>query len=180
MRIRPILAAMGAAVLVAALPAHAAAPKTLDGKKIKVLTFKDVVTAPQDNDKDIASSGDRTLCAPPRCARFTFLYKPAKGVKLGAFSAKITWTLPVEDYDLYIVQDNAGDVGHCGAGAGTSETVYIADPVPGHKYTVVIDHYRAAPDTVNATVTFPAQNKVVTTVPSTVDGAFEPIDCAIS
>jgi len=179
MRYRGILAVTAAAALMATVPAHAATP-TLDGKKTKVLTYKDNVTAPQDNDKDIASSGDRTNCAPPRCARFTFLYKPAKHVKAGPFSARISWTFPVEDYDLYVVQDNAGDVGHCGAGAGVSEVVVISNPVPGHRYTIVIDHYRALPDTVTATVSFPAKDKVATTVPGNVDGAFEPINCAIS
>jgi hypothetical protein len=183
MRYRPILAVAAAAALVATLPAHAGGIKTLDGKKVKSLTFSDVVSAPQDNDKDFAStsSSDRTVCTPPRCSKFTFLFKPAKGVKYGAFSAKITWTYPVEDYDLYIVQDNAGDVGHCGAGAGTSEVVVISDPMPGHKYTVVIDHYRAVPDTVTATVTFPAASKVATAVPDSVDSkSIEPIDCGIS
>ena len=181
MRYRMIVAATVAAALAATMPAHAAGIKTLDGKKVKSLTFKDVVAAPSDNDADfVTSTGDRTVCAPPRCAKFTFLYKPAKGVKTGPFSARISWTFPVEDYDLYIVQDNAGDVGHCGAAAGTSEVVVITDPVPGHKYTVVIDHYRTVPDTVTATVHFPATDKVATTVPQNIDSAEEPVNCGIS
>ena len=180
MRHRMIVAATAAAALAATLPAHAAAPKTLDGKKVKTLTFKDVVAAPSDNDSDfVTSTGDRTVCAPPRCSKFTFLYKPAKGVKPGPFSARISWTFPVEDYDLYIVQDNAGNIGQCGAAAGTSEVVVITDPVPGHKYTVVIDHYRTVPDTVTATVSFPATDKVATTVPKSAEGV-EPINCGIS
>jgi hypothetical protein len=180
MRYRPILAAAAAAALVATMPAHAAGVKTLDGKKVKSLTFKDVVASASDNDADfVTSTGDRTQCSPPRCSKFTFLFKPAKGVKYGAFSARISWTVPVQDYDLYIVQDNAGDVGHCGAAAGTSEVVVISDPVPGHKYTVVIDHYRTVPDTVTATVSFPATDKVVTTVPSSAE-TVEPVNCGIS
>ena len=182
MRYRPILAAAAAAALVATMPAHAAGIKTLDGKKVKSLTFKDVVASPSDNDADFATgSSDRTVCSPPRCSKFTFLFKPAKGVKYGAFSARIAWTYPVEDYDLYVVQDNAGAVAQCGAAAGTSEVAVVSDPVPGHKYTIVIDHYRTLPDTVTATVTFPATNKVATTVPATVESkSIEPINCGIS
>lgn len=180
MRYRPIFAAAAAAALVATLPAHASAVKTLDGKKVKSLTFKDVVASPSDNDADYATNtGDRTLCSPPRCSKFTFLFKPAKGVKYGAFSARISWTYPVEDYDLYIVQDNAGQIATCGAAAGTSEAVVVSDPVPGHKYTVVIDHYRTLPDTVTATVNFPATDKIASTVPTSAEKV-EPINCGIS
>src|SRR5262245_37333018 len=170
MRVRPFLAAAAAAVLAATVPAHAATP-TLDGKKTKTLTFKDVTTTPQDNDKDFASlsSGDRTQCAQPRCAKFTFLYKPAKGVKNARMSVRISWTYPVEDYDLYVNQDNAGTVGNCGAFAGTSELVIIDQPAPGHKYTIVIDHYRSIPDTVTATVQYASKVQEPTTVPGAVD-----------
>jgi hypothetical protein len=183
MRVRPFLAVAAAAALVATMPAHAKGPsyKVLDGKKIKTLSFSDKITTPQDNDKDAAStsSSDRSFCSAPRCSRFTFIYKPAKGVRSGAFSAKITWSYPAEDYDLYIAQDNIGDVGHCGAGAGTSEVVVISNPLPGHRYTVVIDHYRAIPDTVTATVSFPAKDKVATTAPAAAE-KFEAVNCGIS
>jgi hypothetical protein len=174
----PVIVAATAALL-AAVPANAAT-KTLDGKKTKVLTYKDVVSKTQDNDKDIASSSDRTACAAPRCARFTFRYLPAKGVRKGPFSVRIAWTLPVEDYDLYVVQDNAGEVAQCGGGAGTSETAVVDAPVPGHRYTVIVDHFRALPDTVKVTVAFPATAKVATTVPSNLDDKVEPINCGIS
>lgn len=180
MRARSSIIVAAVAALVATIPAHAATP-TLDGKKTKTLTFKDVVTTPQDNDKDFASttSTDRTQCSEPRCSKFTFVYKPAKGVKAGAFSVRIAWTYPVEDFDLYVVQDHSGAVAKCAAAAGTSEVAVVTDPLPGHHYTVVIDHYRALPDTVTATVTFPAKAKVATTVPTTAE-KLEPVNCGIS
>jgi hypothetical protein len=184
MRFRPIAAVAVAAAAAVALPAHAAAP-VLDGKAHKVLSFKDAITAAQDNDKDIASlaASDRTACAEPRCSKFSFRYKPAKGVRKGPFSARIAWSYPFEDYDIYVVQDNAGDVGHCGASAGTSETVVVAKPVPGHVYTVVVDHYRAVPDTVNVTVAFPTKQKIATTAPSVVETnpvLGLPVNCGLS
>jgi hypothetical protein len=181
MRIRPFLAVAAAAALVSALPAHAAVP-TLDGKKVKTLTFKDTVTAPQDNDKDYVSlsAGDRTFCDPPRCTKFTFLYKPAKGVKSKPFSVRIAWSYPVEDYDLYVVQDNAGTVGNCGAAAGTSELVIVSHPVAGHKYTIVVDHYRALPDTVTATVKYATTDKYATTAPSTIEDPNGPVGIAVN
>ena len=172
MRVRPFLAVAAAAALVATMPAHAKAPsyKTIDGKKVKTLTFTDATTAPQDHDQDfVAGSSDRTDCSQPRCAKFTFVYKPAKGVRNAPFSVKIAWTYPAEDYDLYVVQDNAGTVASCGAFEGNSEVAIVTAPAPGHKYTIVIDHYRSVPDTVTATVKFPTTEKVATTVPSAVD-----------
>jgi len=184
MRLRSTLAIGAAAALVAALPAHAAT-KTLDGKKTKVLTFKDTTTAPQDHDTDlptsvVSGSPDKAGCVQPRCGVFSFVYKPAKGVKRGPFSARIAWTVPGQDYDLYVIEDG-GVVGQCGAPAGTSEVVVIPTPDAGHKYTIVIDHYRSVPDTITATVSFPAKDKVATTVPGTVDtSVFTGINCGIS
>lgn len=181
MRIRPFLAVAAAAALVASMPAHAKAPsyKTVDGKTVKTLTYSDVIAAPQDNDKDITQlGGDRTECAQPRCAKYTFVYKPAKGVKKGAFSVRIAWTYPVEDYDLYVVPDNDSAI-QCATFAGTSELVIVSDPQPGHKYTIVIDHYRSLPDTVTATVKFPTTAKMPTTVPSAADSK-QAINCGLT
>ena len=161
MRTRPVAVAGALVAVLAALPAHAAGVRTLDGKTTKSLTFADKVTAPQDNDKDIASitATDRTRCSEPRCSKFSFKFAPASGVKTRTFSVRISWSYPVEDYDLYVVQDNGGTVGQCGASAGVSETAVVAG-LPGHTYTVVVDHYRALPDTVKVSVTFPAKDSV--------------------
>jgi hypothetical protein len=178
MRYRPLMTVAAVAAVIAALPAHAGGIKTLDGKKVKSLSFADKITTPQDNDKDFVAvtSSDRTQCAEPRCSKFSFRYAPAKGVKGHTFSVKITWTYPVEDYDLYVVQDKAGAVGQCGAGAGTSETVVVSSALPKHVYTVVVDHYRAVPDTVDVSVTYPAKDSIPSLVGSP---GGEPVDCGV-
>src|SRR4051812_15240313 len=180
MRYRPLMAIAAAAAVIAAMPAHAGATKTLDGKKVKSLSFADKITAPQDNDKDFVSlsNTDRTQCKAPRCSKFSFRYAPAKGVKPGPFSVKIAWTFPVEDYDLYVVQDKGGTVGQCAAGAGTSETVVVSGALPRRTYTVVVDHYRTVPDTVNVSVTFPAKDAVASTTKD--PSGVVPIDCGLS
>jgi len=168
MRARNTIVLAAAAALLAAVPAHAGTP-TLDGKKTKTLTFSGATT-PQDNDTNLVGDqggpnppgsnprpADYAKCPKSRCLTWSFVYKPAKGVKRGPFSAKLTWTAPVEDYDLYIVDAKYGDVGHCGASAGTAEYVSVDAPVPGHRYLVVVDQYRAIPDTVHVTVSFPAK-----------------------
>ena len=167
MRVRPFLAAAAAAVLAATIPAHAAGTPVLDGKKVKSLTFSGAST-PQSNDANLATDfaggvgpvtprpDDYMHCPKSRCLTWRFVYKPAKGVRSGPVSVKLTWSYPVEDFDLYVFDAKYGDAGHCGASAGTSEEVTI-DPAPGHTYLVVVDQYRALPDTVHATVKFPAQ-----------------------
>ena len=190
MRIRLILAA-GAAVTVAAtaLPSHAAGAKVLDGKKTKALTFS-LASSPQTNDYNLVtdftdlaaqspvSRPDMANCPASRCLSYSFVYKPAKGVRSGPFSVKIAWTIPGQDYDLYVIQDG-GDVGHCGASAGTSEVVVIDAPIKGKTYKVVVDQYRAGPDTVTGKVSFPATDKVGSTAPATLDDGV-PTNCGLS
>jgi len=177
MRYRPMMALAATAAVIAAMPAHAAGVKTLDGKKVKSLSFADKITAPQDNDKDIASlsSSDRTVCKEPRCSKFNFRFAPAKGVKSRSVSVKISWTIPGEDYDLYVVQAGGGTVGQCAAGAGTSETV-VVNALPKHVYTVVVDHYRALPDTVTVSVKFPGTDSVGKV---SGDPGGQPVDCGL-
>jgi hypothetical protein len=189
MRYRPILAAAAAAAVALSLPADAAATKKLDGKKTKSLSFS-LTSSPQSNDANLAtdfvdevkttslSRPDMGACPESRCLSYSFVYKPAKGVKRGPFSVKISWTLPGQDYDLYVIQDG-GDVGHCGASAGTTETVVIPYPVPKKTYTIVVDQYRAAPDTVKGTVAFPATDKVGSTAPADPDGKGLPVNCGL-
>jgi len=191
MRTRLILAAgAAAAVAVAALPSQAAGAKVLDGKKTKSLTFS-LASSPQDNDVNLITDNtdlvaktplsrpDIASCPASRCLTYSFVYKPAKGVKAGPFSVKISWTIPGQDYDLYVIQ-GGGDVGHCGASAGTSEVVDITSPAKGKTYKVVIDEYRAAPDTVTGKVAFPATDKVGSTAPSTLDDSGLPTNCGLS
>jgi hypothetical protein len=191
MRYRMILATgAAAAVAVAAVPSSAAGAKVLDGKKTKTLSFS-LASSPQDNDANLVtdltdlvasspvSRPDMGSCPASRCLSYKFVYKPAKGVKPGPFSVKIAWTIPGQDYDLYVIQDG-GDVGHCGASAGTSEVVDITTPIKGKTYTVVVDQYRAAPDTITGKVAFPATDKVGSSAPSTADDNGLPVNCGLS
>jgi hypothetical protein len=191
MRIRLILAA-GAAAAVAAttLPSQAAGTPVLDGKKKKSLSFT-LASSPQDNDSNLAtdltdlvaptpvSRPDMAKCPASRCLSYSFVYKPAKRVRPGPFSVKISWTIPGQDYDLYVIQ-NGGDVGHCGASAGTSEVVVIDTPMKGKTYKVVIDQYRAGPDSITGKVAFPATDKVSSAAPSTADDNGLPTQCGLS
>jgi hypothetical protein len=178
MRYRPLMALAAAATVIATMPAHAAGTKTLDGKKVRSLSFADTIAAPQDNDKDFVAvtASDRTQCAEPRCSKFAFRFAPAKGVTSRSFSVKISWTFPVEDYDLYVTQAKGGTVGSCAAGAGMSETVVVNGALPKHVYTVVVDHYRTLPDTVKVSVTFPAKDYVTK---ATGDPGGQPVDCGL-
>ena len=188
MRYRSLAAAASVAAICAALPAHAAGVKTLDGKKTKALTFS-LASSPQENDTsnigDVANAAGQSTpfdrpdvghCPKTRCLSYTFKYAPAKGVKPGPFSVKISWTIPGQDYDLYIIQ-NGSDVGHCGASAGTSEVVVIP-AIKGKVYTVVVDQYRALPDTVTGSISFPAKDKVASTTGDPT--GVIPIDCGLS
>lgn len=190
MRYRPVIAIALTAAVAATLPAQAGV-KTLDGKKTKALAFT-LKSAPQDNDTNLATDfvnlvastpidrpADISECPKTRCLTYSFRYKPAKGVKSGPFSVKIDWTIPGQDYDLYVVV-NGGDAGHCGASAGTSEVVVIPAPLKGKTYTVFVDQYRSVPDTVTGTVSFPAKDKVGSTAPGTLDENGLPTNCGLS
>ena len=178
MRLRPIVAMAAVAAAVVALPASASKP-VLDGRAHKVLTFKDTTTGPQDHDSDLVTGNTLPACPSSRCAHFYFLYRPAKHVKKGPFSVRISWTIPGQDYDLWVT-DNRGDAGSCGAAAGTSEVVVVNHPVAGHTYGIVIDHYRSLPDTITAAASFPAKDKVVAVAPAAVESNVAPVNCGIS
>ena len=186
MRYRPAMIAATAAALMAALPAHAAGVKTLDGKTTKAITFS-VSSSPQSNDVNLVTDqvpaatplsrpSKIAQCPKTRCLFYNFKYAPAKGVKPGPFSVRISWTIPGQDYDLYVVE-NGADVGHCGASAGTSEVVEIP-ALRGRIYTVVIDEYRALPDTISGSITFPAKDTVKKTTGDPT--GVIPIDCGLS
>ena len=189
MRYRPILAVAAAAAVAVSLPSHASGVKKLDGKKTTSLSFK-LASSPQDNDANLAtdlvddvkptpvSRPDMAACPKTRCLSYSFVYKPAKGVKHGPFSVKISWTIPGQDYDLYVVQ-GTNVVDQCGASAGTSETVVIPFPQAKKTYTVVVDQYRSVPDTVQGTVSFPAKDKVAATVPADPDAKGLPVNCGL-
>jgi len=187
MQARLVLAPVLAMGLVLSLSHAEAATKTLDGKKVKSLTWS-ASAGLQPNDADLVtgqvSGGARTDCAPPRCAKFPFVFAPAKGVTATGLAFQASWTIPVEDVDLYvaaIAKDGSySEIAHCAAGAGTSEKLYLqrSELKPGKKYAVVVDFYRTLQDTVTAKVDFPGTNTIATTAPAAADGA-EPVNCGL-
>ena len=142
-----------------------AATASLDGKKVKKLTATFSPGA-QDNDPDFVLDSvkpkDRVACDTSRCGTLPFVYKPAKGVK-GDLVFTITWTVPGQDFDLYVVEyakdGSRSQLATCGSFAGTSEKVVVpsTDLKPGKKYGLLVDYYRTAgTDKVTGTVEFPA------------------------
>ena len=178
MRTRLVLVPALVAGLALSLTSASAAPtKTLDGKKVKSITWKANAPA-QDNDPDLVLGllgDDRINCPETRCAHFPFVFAPAKGVKAAGLLFTITWTAPVEDFDLYVTSvekdGSYTDIGHCGASFGTSEKVYLsrANFKPGKKYALVANFYRTAGSTITGRVDFPGANTVATTLPAAVD-----------
>jgi hypothetical protein len=169
MRARLILA-LGAAALVAAaaVPSSAAGTTTLDGKKVKGWSFNQPVTTqnnvPGDQGGTFVSQIGPTFggvaCAPPRCYKKSFVFKPAKGVK-GDLVVKAKWTNPGSDYDLYLYPQKAAEadyIANCGGSASTGEVMVV----PGSKlktgktYTLVVNFQQAYNDTLTGSLAFPA------------------------
>ena len=185
MKTRLIAAAGLAGALALALPSAQAGTAVLDGKKVQKLTLEASPTA-QSNDKDLASlSGpERVACTAPRCARLPFVYKPAKGVT-GNLAFVASWSIPAEDYDLYVAElakdGSASEIAHCGAAAGTSEKIELAPDAfkAGKTYALIIDFYRSSgTQKVTGTVSFPGSAGVKSTVPAAVDSQ-QPINCSL-
>ena len=179
MRKRLVLVPVLAAALAVSLTAQAAT-KTLDGKKTKSLSWT-VVGSPQTNDPSLVldqapgADTERVHCKPPRCAILPFTYAPAKGVKAKSIAFQAAWTTPVADIDLYVAAvDKYGDLtelGHCGAGVGTSEKVWLEAAAfkPGKKYAVVVDFYRTANETVKVTAVFNGADTRKEVIPAAID-----------
>ena len=190
MKVRLVTATVLAGGLVASMSgAHAGGAPVLDGKKVTSITTT-FSPAAQDNDADLVtgqapgSAVNRDDCKDARCGRLNFMFKPAKGVK-GNLKFTINWTIPVEDFDLYVAEvakdGSASDIGHCGGSAGVSEQVNLDSSAfkTGKTYVLIADYYRATGgDKVTATVAFPAASTVKTTIPGTVDG-LEPVNCGL-
>src|SRR4051794_19137910 len=185
MRNRLVLATAALGAVIVAVPALAApAAPVLDGKKTTKLSMT-ANGGVQDNDADnadILAGADRADCAPPRCAKLVFTYKPAKGVK-GDSLFTVSWSNPVSDIDLYVAEvakdGSTSEVGgHCGGAGGVSEKVFVPAGTlkPGKKYALVADFYRSLNETITGTVEMPASD-YSHPVPSNVDGAVYPINC---
>jgi hypothetical protein len=167
-----IAAALAGGLLVSLSGAEAATP-VLDGKKVKVLT-KTVATGTTQHMADFAGFDPELCDDPTHCVSLPFVYFPAKGVK-GGLMFTATWTNPLSDFDLYIIQvDKSGngvDVGHCGGSAFTSEKVYLspAELKKGSKYILRINQFRSVQDTVTGKVEINVPSTVPTTLPAAVD-----------
>jgi hypothetical protein len=186
-----VAATVAAGLALSATGAQAAKPPVLDGKKTKVLTLK-AVAGPQTHDADLPDTDlnfpDRLNCDKATCATLDFVYAPAKGVKTVGLAFEATWATPVlTDIDLYVgAVDRYGeatevDGGHCGAGYGTHERVWLSKATfkPGKTYRVVAYFYRTAGETVTTKVTFNGANQIPSTVPAEADGVVYPINCGL-
>lgn len=186
MNVRLVLAAAVAGGLAASLSGAEAATPTLDGKKVKTLTAS-YTPSVQSHDADlvtsIAGGPERVECVAPRCARLTFRYAPAKGVKGDVFF-KTTWSAAVEDMDLYVAEiDKKGfatEIAHCGASVGTQEQIVLPSTTfkPGKTYALITDFYRAGGQKVTSTVSFPGTGPVKATIPADAD-TFANANCGL-
>ncbi len=179
MRSRLVLAAaaLGAVALVAPHASAAAAPKTLDGKKVTTLT--QVADAPmQANDADIAGGNpteSRLQCAPPRCSVLPFVYAPAKGVKADILFT-VTWTNDLSDVDLYVAEVGKKGVktliANCGGSAGKSEKVFLpaGSLKKGKTYALIADFYRTPGEKVTSKIEMPGKDTVSKLVPAALEG----------
>jgi hypothetical protein len=177
MKTRLVLATVVAGALAASLSGAEAATPVLDGKKVKTLTASYTPEA-QTNDAalltGVLDGTERVDCVAPRCSRLTFTYQPAKGVK-GNLSFKTTWSLPVEDMDLYVAEiDKKGfatEIAHCGSSVGVQEQIILPSSAfkAGKTYALITDFYRASGQKVTSTVSFPGSGTIKQTVPANVD-----------
>jgi hypothetical protein len=182
MRARLVVAPLLVGALAVMTVGASAAPKTLDGKKVKQLTLT-ASGGLQDNDStnvtEALTTPDRADCSAPRCAKLPFVWKPAKGVS-GDVMFTITWSNPLTDYDLYVAEvardgsTSTLEDQSCASSGGTSEKVFVTKDKfkPGHTYAMVVDFYRSVNDTVHGTVQMGAKNTIPGTVPAQYDGHF--------
>lgn len=177
MKVRLITAITLAAALLLGMSGAQAGPPTMDGKKVKVLTLhKDAGT--QDHDQEFASTTptDYSQCSPDsKCAKLSFVYKPAKGTP-GGLMITAAWGKPVlTDFDLYAYEmdkrGNGTDVGHCGGSGGNSEKVYLDRGLlhSGKTYMVVVNFFRSVQDAVDLKVEIGVPSSVKTIAPAATD-----------
>ena len=189
MQPRLLLSAGLVAGLVLGVSGAEAAPKTLDGKKVKTITFT-AEAPPQANDATALQNDleeiERVTCTPPLCASLDFVYKPAKGVKATGLLFESSWTAPVgTDIDLYVASvDRRGDayeLASCGASAGTHERLYVpaSSFKPGKTYRMIAYFYRSVGETVTTKVTFNGPNDIPTTAPAEFEETVGHVNCGL-
>lgn len=176
MKFRIIAAAALAAGLALTVSGAQAATPVLDGKKVKVLQLSGA-GGQQVHDQDTASLSlpDKFDCAPERCKRLPFVYKPAAGIK-GDLMITATWTNPLSDIDMYLfeVQKNKTgvEINNCGALAGNSEKFFVpkAQLRAGRTYVLLMDFYRSINETATAKVEINVPNTAKQVIPPEYDG----------
>lgn len=124
-------------VAVTGTSAGAAPTPVLDGKKLK--TLRVVQEAPPGVAAVDPTPEQVAKCEPPACARITFVYKPAKGVKDPLTVSERNFWAGLGDEDLYLMQGTTV-VASC---TGTmSNKRYLSVPQsalkPGTTYTAVM------------------------------------------
>ena len=146
----------------------------MDGKKVKVLTLT-ASGGLQDNDTERRPSADSKVeCVMPKCARLTFVYKPAKGVT-GGLMMTANWGNPLSDIDLYFGEiDKKGRtsvIGACGGAGAPHEKVYAAASSlrSGHTYALIAYFARSINDTVTIKAEIGKPNSIGKTLPAQVD-----------
>lgn len=169
MKFRLALSVTVVAALFLSLSGAQAAPPVMDGKRIKVIS-KTVAPGPRQ-----AVSADELSCKAPDCLVIPFVYAPAKGIK-GGLMFTVTWTNPVSDMDLYVIEVDSKTkketvVGSCGTGPSAVEKVYLSPKQarPGKTYRMVVKFFLSANETVNAKVEINVPNRIPNTVPSQVE-----------
>ena len=186
MKNRLIAAAGLAGALVVALPSAQAGTAVLDGKKVTTLTMESTPTA-QTHDEtfvtELPGGPERVSCTGTRCARLPFVFKPAKGVT-GNLAFTIAWSVPVEDYDLYVAEiakdGSATEIAHCGTSGGTTEKLELGSDAfkSGKTYALIVDFYRSVGQKVTSKISFPGSAGIKQTVPAAVD-SLQPTNCGL-
>jgi hypothetical protein len=136
--VRALLATAALAVVAVSVPSAVAdATPVLDGKVVKNLH---AIAEAAPGAAAVDPTPDQVAsCAPPACARITFVYKPAASMKSAALSVReANFWAALGDEDLYLMQGKTV-VASC---TGTvSNQRYLAVPAsalkPGTTYTAV-------------------------------------------
>ena len=174
MRVRTLLTAAVAVTVAIAAQAHAG-PPTVDGSKVKRLEWSQAVPA-QQHLQDAESGVDASACAPPDCNRYSFVWKPQRGLK-GNILIETKWGVPGGDYDLSLLNDRGAGIAGCAGYGGLGEALVLPSTllIPGKTYTVVTAFFLSAPDTMHNVIEFPTSHAVPTATPLGIVGG----DCTI-
>jgi hypothetical protein len=172
-------AALTAGLLLSVSGAEAATP-TMDGKVVKVLK----ISAQPGLQENTANAEDREYCT-IHCGRLPFVYKPAKGVK-GGLMFTVTWTNPVSDADLSVVEAGPNKtwktIGGCAGIGNTLEKVYVPPAAlrPGKTYAMIIYYFHSINETFNGKVEINVPSTIPTTVPKKADdNGASPMNCTL-